>query len=478
MKRPGPAVYPSAGRSCRRKGRSIDMMEHVQELKEAYPLIKEMEAGKEVVWMNPGLSDLKTAMEGVSLSMDDIDDAENRWARFAPFIRKMFPETEAAGGLIESPLRTVDRMKDCLNRKWGAGLEGRLMLKMDSNLAVAGSVKARGGIYEILKHSEDLALEHGMITLDDNYEKFSLPQFREFFGKHSIHVGSTGNLGLSIGIISAALGYDVTVHMSMDAKQWKKDLLRQKGVRVMEYASDYSEAVKKGRKLAEEDPMSYFVDDENSVNLFLGYSVAAKRLKAQLGQAGVAVDQEHPLFVHIPCGVGGAPGGVAFGLKQVFGDSVYCFFQEPVQAPCMLLGVMTGLHNDICVQDIGLSGLTAADGLAVGRPSKFVGKTVARMLAGEFTIEDDNLYRFMGDLMDEEGIFIEPSSCASFAGPARLCSSPEGRAFLEHFHLDRSMGNATHIAWATGGSLVREEVRMQYYGKSRELGLENAAKSC
>ena len=62
----------------------------------------------------------------------------------------------------------------------------------------------------------------------------------------------------------------------------------------------------------------------------------------------------------------------------------------------MLLGVMTGLHNDICVQDIGLSGLTAADGLAVGRPSKFVGKTVARMLAGEFTIEDDNLYRFMG----------------------------------------------------------------------------------
>ena len=40
------------------------------------------------------------------------------------------------------------------------------------------------------------------------------------------------------------------------------------------------------------------------------------------------------------------------------------------------------------------------------------------------------------------------------------------------------MGNATHIAWATGGSLVPEEVRMQYYGKSRELGLENAAKSC
>lgn len=447
----------------------LDMIMNVQELEETFPLIRDMEQGKEVVWINENLMETKAAMEGLSLSMDDIDDAENRWARFAPYIKKMFPETEAAGGLIESPLREIGNMKDCLNKSWGTDIKGRLMLKMDSNLAVAGSVKARGGIYEILKHSEDLALEHGMITEHDSYEKFALPKFREFFGKHSIHVGSTGNLGLSIGIISAALGYHVTVHMSMDAKQWKKDLLRQKGVNVVEYASDYSEAVKKGRKLAEEDPMSYFVDDENSVNLFLGYSVAAKRLKNQLDLAGVTVDNDHPLFVYIPCGVGGAPGGVAFGLKQVFGDDVYCFFEEPVQAPCMLLGVMTGLHGGICVQDIGLSGQTAADGLAVGRPSKFVGKTIGNMLAGEFTIEDDNLYRFMGALQDEEGIFIEPSSCASFQGPVGLCGSPEGNAFLERRNLAGKMENAVHIAWATGGSLVPEEVRRQYYEKSREL---------
>ena len=365
------------------------MMENIREMENKFPLITDMEQAKEVIWINPGLLDMKDAMKGQTLSMADIDDAERRWDRFAPFIKKAFPETEASGGLIESPLKEIPKMQQYLNDTWKAELTGRLLLKMDSDLAVAGSVKARGGIYEILKHSEDLALSKGMLKEGESYEKFALPEFREFFGRHSIHVGSTGNLGLSIGIISAALGYNVTVHMSMDAKQWKKDLLRQKGVNVVEYASDYSEAVKRGRKLAEEDPMSYFVDDENSVNLFLGYSVAAKRLKKQLEEAGVSVDSEHPLFVYIPCGVGGAPGGVTFGLKQVFGDHVYCFFEEPVQAPCMLLGVMTGLHNDICVQDIGLSGKTAADGLAVGRPSKFVGKTIAPMLGGEFTVEDE-----------------------------------------------------------------------------------------
>ena len=442
----------------------IDM----EKLEREVPVTGSLWRAEEVSWINPRLERAKDALEKIRLTMKDVEKADARLRRFAPFIAKAFPGTEPAGGIIESPLREIPRMKEALNRAHGARLQGRLLLKMDSELAVAGSVKARGGIYEILEHAENLALQEGMIREGENYEAFAEPRMRAFFSNYAVHVGSTGNLGLSIGIISAALGFRVSVHMSQDAKQWKKDLLRSKGVRVVEYAGDYGEAVKNGRAEAQKDPKGYFVDDENSVSLFLGYAVAALRLRRQLEEADVPVDEEHPLFVSIPCGVGGAPGGITFGLKLVYGDSVHVFYAEPVQACCMLLGIATGLHDGICVQDIGLTGVTEADGLAVGRPSKFVGKTVEHLLSGEFTVEDDALYTYMKELLDAEGFFIEPSSCAAFAGPERIEQEEACRAYMEAHGLADRMGQASHIVWATGGSLVPQSVREELLGRAPE----------
>ena len=434
----------------------------MEERLRATPIVKALRAGRETVWVNDGWARCRETWKRLPIAMSDIDDAEARLLRFAPFLQACFPETAAWGGRIESPLTPIPHMARRLSADYGVEVPGRLYLKRDSDLAVAGSIKARGGIYEILKHSETLALEQGLLAPDGDYRAFASPEFRAFFSRHAVHVGSTGNLGLSIGIISACLGYDVTVHMSKDAKAWKKALLREKGVRVLEYDSDYSAAVREGRRLAAEDPMSYFVDDENSLDLFLGYAVAAWRLAAQLREQDIQVDGAHPLLVYLPCGVGGAPGGITFGLKQVFGDDVYCFFAEPVQAPCMLLGMATGLHNEVSVQDIGLTGRTQADGLAVGRPSKFVGGAVEGLLSGIFTVEDARLFHDMRALLETEGIFVEPSACAGFAGPAKLTAAPELEAFLRFNGLRERLPDVCQVVWATGGSLVPQRERELY----------------
>lgn len=430
----------------------------IQQYIESIPAVKEASQLKETFWVN-GKQKSMNALGELEVTVDQIEDARARLERFAPYLATVFPETAETGGIIESPLKETPNMKALLNKTYSANIAGKLFMKLDSHLPIAGSIKARGGIYEVLKHAEELALAEGLLKETDDYSLMAEEKFQAFFSKHTVQVGSTGNLGLSIGIMSAKLGFKVIVHMSADAKQWKKDLLRSKGVTVVEYETDYCAAVEQGRANSDLDPMSYFVDDENSISLFLGYSVAGKRLKAQLDAAGVVVDAKHPLFVYLPCGIGGAPGGVAFGLKQVFGDNVHCFFTEPTEACCMLLGMATGEHDGVSVQDFGISGKTEADGLAVGRPSAFVGKFMEPMLSGIATIEDYRLYDLMRELLETEEVFIEPSACAAYAALIR----PENmKAYYEANGLSENAENITHIAWATGGSLVPREMVEKY----------------
>lgn len=434
------------------------MKAELQTFIDTIPAVADAAALKETFWLNG--KKLPEAEQNITeVNPSQIKDASNRLIRFAPYLKKVFPELEETNGIIESELRAIPSMKEFLNSVYGAEIEGNLMLKMDSDLPVSGSVKARGGIYEVLKHAEDLALESGKLQLTDDYSILAEPEFLEFFGQHTVQVGSTGNLGMSIGIMSAKLGFHVIVHMSADAKQWKKDLLRSRGVEVIEYADDYCAAVEQGRKNSDADPMSYFVDDENSQNLFMGYSVAGERLKAQLEEQNITVDEDHPLFVYIPCGIGGAPGGVTYGIKQIYGDNVHCFFTEPTHACCMMLGMATGLHDGVSVKDLGIDGKTDADGLAVGRPSAFVGRVIQPMLSGIATIQDNKLYDLMRGLLKEEEIFIEPSSCAAFAA---LIRPEDMKKYIAEQGLTDKMKNATHIAWATGGRMVPEETREAY----------------
>ncbi len=100
------------------------------------------------LWVNAERKPSKEALSKLPFTINDIEEADARLRRFAPLIERLFPETAEARGVIESPLTETPNLKKAM------GVKGRLFVKRDSELPIAGSVKARGGIYEVLLHTE------------------------------------------------------------------------------------------------------------------------------------------------------------------------------------------------------------------------------------------------------------------------------------------------------------------------------------
>ncbi|WP_034176382.1 D-serine ammonia-lyase [Burkholderia ambifaria] len=422
-------------------------------------VLAELKSRRPMLWLNPKIG---KPLPSWAPSHAEILAAEMRLKRCGPLLSALFPELAACGGEIDSALMPADTLAHVLGEH-----HGQWFMKRDDSLPVAGSIKARGGFHEVLALAEHIAEDHGLLRACDDRSTLALPEFRKIFSQYTIVVGSTGNLGLSIGVMAAALGFQCVVHMSADAKQWKKDRLLARGVHVVEHVGDYARAVAAGRDLAASTPRCHFIDDERSVMLFLGYAAAASQLSTQLARAGCVVSAARPLFVYIPCGVGGAPGGIAHGLKAIFGPDVHCFFAEPTASPCMLVQLASGSDQAVSVYDIGLDNQTDADGLAVGRASDLVAPLMRGQVSGIFTVTDEQLYASLLAAKNALNIELEPSAAAAIGGPAWLSRSAAGREYARCH--DISTEGAIHVIWTTGGSLVPAHEHARY--QRRALGM-------
>lgn len=407
----------------------------------ATDLVTHLQSLLPMLWVNPGDRILQDPF-----APERVDEAEERLRRAGPLLARLIPELAGTDGLIESPLLDATALRDVL------GGRSRWLFKADNRLPLAGSVKARGGVHEVLEFAQATALRHGWE--DDDFTELASPRWRGVFAEHQLVVGSTGNLAISIGLMARVLGFQAQVHMSREASDWKKTLLREQGVEVIEHDGDYAIAVAAGRARAEDDPKAHFVDDERSLSLFCGYAVSARRLALQLQELDVDVSRERPLLVYLPCGVGGAPGGITYGLKQVFGDAVHCWFAEPLASPSVLVQMAAGPGERISVYDLGLDNKTFADGLAVGQASMLAATCMQDRLAGIFTVGDAALTYYLGAAWEVLGERIEPSAAASFAGPGWLTASSEGSRWCHQQGID--LAEATHLLWSTGGGLVPE----------------------
>jgi D-serine dehydratase len=400
-----------------------------------YAIVARLRDRLPAVWLRPHAA---PRTDQTPVTPGEIRDAEQRLARFRPVLAALFP-TASWDGRIRSALLEYPRQPDL----------PPLLVKADHDLPMTGSVKARGGVYELLCRVEAVALMEGIVRHGEPLAPLLTPAARALFSKHRIVVASTGNLGFSIGLVARAFGLEAEVHMSHDAKAWKKERLRRTGANVIEHPCDYTETVARARTSASASG-SYFIDDESSRLLFVGYTTAAAELAEQLAERGVKVGTNTPLVVYLPCGVGGAPGGITAGLKTLYGDDVRCVFVEPVASACVLAALAVGDGSPVSVYDIGLDNDTIADGLAVPVASKLVMSSVGARIDAAAAVTDAAMLDWVRRAWNESRLRLEPSAASGFAAVA---------LFLE---AARNAGaalptGATHVVWTTGGSQLPED---------------------
>jgi D-serine dehydratase len=415
--------------------------------------------GRPTTWHNPRRVTTVDALARSPIGVADIAAAEHQWTRCAPLLAKLFPELGASGGRIASLLVELDT---ALARAVGGDTGAvptrampRVLVKTDHALPVTGCIKARGGVHEVLWFALEVAHAAGFARDADTRELAS-PAWRARFARHAVLVGSTGNLGFSVGLIARALGFAAEVHLSRDAKAWKKDRLRALGVQVVEHPGDYTTAVAAARERAAATPGAHFVDDETSPHLFVGYATAAAELAAQLDAIGVRPSVDAPLVVWLPCGVGGAPGGVTTGLAQRFGDAVRAVWVEPTASPCMLLQLAAGADAHVSVRDVGLDNVTVADGLAVAEASRYVAAACGGLVDAVVTVDDVTMLAWVRRLWREAGLRLEPAAAAGFAACAQAVAG--ARAGGAVARPTWAPPDAVHVIWTTGGALLPEAV--------------------
>jgi D-serine dehydratase len=401
-------------------------------------LLSRLRRGLPAVWIRGACG---VAADELPLCESELMDATARLARYAPVLRRLFP---AGGwdGRISS---------DLIDYPDGGDIAEGLLVKCDHALPMAGSVKARGGIYELLCHIEDVVRAHGLWTPRSPMETLLDGRSLAVLREQRVVVASTGNLGFSIGLVARRFGLQAEIHMSHEAKTWKKARLSAIGAEVVEHSCDYTETVARARQSAKA-ASAYFIDDEDSRRLFVGYATAGRELADQLAERGVEIGPDRPLIVYLPCGVGGAPGGITAGLKAIFGPNVIAVIVEPVASPCVFAALAAGGGRPISVYDLGLDNETVADGLAVPVASSLVMRSIGRNIDAAVAVTDASMVGWVRRAWREAGLRLEPSAASAFAAAKHFLSEPRHRIMFE----GRAV-TPVNVVWTTGGAYLPDE---------------------
>ena len=174
-------------------------------------VVAKLRAKVPLLWEN---TDLRALSELTSLSVQPRHYAEAaaQWIALRPLLVLLFGEEARStpwgpAGTISSPLRSAPKLGRILGLN--AGSQSRCFIKEDSRLAVCGSVKARGGMFEVL------ADKYGSSSILDIKRQDSE------WGKSVAMAFSQGDVATGLSI----LGEDNRIKWDKDANSSMQELL-------------------------------------------------------------------------------------------------------------------------------------------------------------------------------------------------------------------------------------------------------------
>lgn len=90
-------------------------------------VLNQLRSATPVFWQNTKMASFKDAAADVGLTQADVDAAMARLQRFAPYIQKVFPETQASNGIIESEFYRTERLRKVLGIEKGRCISKPIM---------------------------------------------------------------------------------------------------------------------------------------------------------------------------------------------------------------------------------------------------------------------------------------------------------------------------------------------------------------
>ncbi|MCB1332269.1 MAG: threonine ammonia-lyase IlvA [Roseivivax sp.] len=157
----------------------------------------------------------------------------------------------------------------------------------------------------------------------------------------------------------------------------------------------------------------HFLSPFDDADVIEGQASVAVEIEAQLGRA--------PDQLVIP--VGG--GGLASGLLRYFGNSVQYTFVEPAGGACLRAALVAG--KPVTLPTVN----TFADGAAVARIGEQTFEYLKNVgLANALTVPEDRLCTTMLEMLNVEGIVLEPAGALSVDALKDMGQSIRGRTVV------------------------------------------------